>query len=172
MGAGVSKLVEHIKRHVVEVGGCWEWRAAVQKCGSTPVMRWEGKVKAVRRLLAIEQNLQFANGKLATSKCGNWMCVHPDHVHTVTRAKLQQRIAKEMQFHTNPLRMKKLAMQARKRSRLNEELAQEIREAEGTQRAIAARYGITQATVSCIKCGKTWRDYTNPFTALMKGLHK
>lgn len=135
-------------------------------------MRWDGKVGAVRRFLAAELGLDLRSGRLATSKCGNWLCVHPEHVQTITRAKLSARIAKERSYGTNPVRMQKLAENARARSKLNIQIAQEIREAEGSQRAIAKKYGISQHTVNSIKRGKTWRDYTNPFTQLMKGLFR
>lgn len=168
----MSKLIETIKKHAVEVAGCWEWHGAMQMCGATPVMRWEGKTGAVRRYLAIELGLDLRGGRLATCKCGNWICVNPDHVQTVSRRQLQLRVVKHTKFNTNPVRMMRIAEQARKRSKINMEIAQQIREAEGVQREIAKQYGVSQYTVSCIKRGKTWRDYTNPFTALMKGLFK
>lgn len=81
-------------------------------------------------------------------------------------------VSKESKYTSSPLRMKKLADKARENSKLNSELAAEIRDAEGTQREIAARFGISQATVSVIKRGKTWRDYFNPFIQLIGGLNK
>ena len=167
----MTRLLERVKNKVVEVGDCWEWQGAMQTTSPVPTMNFEGKVKPVRRHLAEAMGLPV-QGKLATYRCGNPLCVHPDHLMVITRKKLQQRIAKEFKHHTNPLRLKKLSDKARARSKLNMELAQAIRDAEGTQRDIAARFGITQATVSVIKRGVTWRDYTNPFTQLLGGLAK
>ena len=128
----------------------------------------EGKVKPVRRHIAEAMGLPV-QGKLATYRCGNPLCVHPDHLMVITRKKLQQRIAKEQSHQMNPLRRKKISDRARIHAKLTLEQAQAIRDAEGTQREIAKLFGITQATVSVIKRGVTWRDYTNPFTQLIGG---
>lgn len=165
----MTRLLERVKAKVVEVGDCWEWQGAMQTTSPVPTMNFEGKVKPVRRHLAEAMGLPV-QGKLATYRCGNALCVHPDHLMVITRKKLQQRIAKEFKHHANPIRLKKLSDKARARSKLTAELAQAIRDAEGTQRDIAAQYGVTQATVSVIKRGVTWRDYTNPFTQLLGGL--
>lgn len=167
----MSDLLQRIKNKIVEVGDCWEWQGAMQATSPVPTMNFNGKVKPVRRHIAEAMNLKV-EGKLATYRCGNPLCVHPDHIAVITRKKLQQRIAKEFKHHTNPLRLKKLSDKARARGKLTAELAQSIRDAEGTQRQIAAQFGVTQATVSVIKRGVTWRDYTNPFTQLLGGLNK
>jgi hypothetical protein len=167
----MTRLLERVKAKVIEVGDCWEWQGAMQSRSPVPTMNFEGKVKPVRRHLAEAMDLPV-QGKLATYKCGNPLCVHPDHLMVITRKKLQQRIAKEFKHHSNPLRLKKLSDRARAHSKLTVELAQAIRDAEGKQRDIAAQFGVTQATVSVIKRGVTWRDYTNPFTQLLGGLTK
>jgi hypothetical protein len=163
-----------VQRHVVEVGECWEWQAALQWNSPVPVINYNGKVAPVRRHIAqYILKLPLEGGKLATCNCGNKLCVNPAHVVLITRKKLQQRIAKESRHLVNPVRMKKLSDRARAaQAKLTLQQALEIRDAEGKQRDIAARYGITQATVSAIKRGKTWRDYSNPFAQLIGGLNK
>ena len=167
----MTKLIDQVRKHVEEVGDCWEWTGALQPCGSTPTINYNGRAGAVRRFLAIEAGMAV-KGKVVTSKCGNPLCVCPEHVQVVTRRTLQQRIAKERRYQTNPVRLKKLSERARANSKLNLELVQQIREAEGKQRDIAKRFGISQPTVSVIKRGVTWRDYTNPFAQLIGGLNK
>lgn len=164
----MTKLLERIQSHVIEVGECWEWQGSLQSKSPTPTMNFKNQVKPVRRHLAEAMELKL-DGKLVTYKCGNPLCVHPDHIIAITRKKLQQRIAKEQAHHLNPLRRKKISDAARKNGKLTPELAQAIRDADGTQREIAKQFGITQATVSVIKRGVTWRDYTNPFTQLIGG---
>lgn len=167
----MDQLIERIRRHIEEVGDCWEWQGAMQSAAPVPVMNYKQSVMPVRRLIAIERGV-IVKGKFATYRCGNQLCVNPDHVIVVTRQKLQKRIAAETKYQINPVRMQKLATFARARGKLTLELAQAIRDAEGSQRDIAKRFGVTQATVSVIKRGKTWRDYTNPFTQLIGGLNK
>jgi hypothetical protein len=164
----IDQLIERLRKHSEEVGECWEWHGATQTQAPTPMMRFNERSIPVRRAIAIARGMQI-EGKLATHKCGNPLCVNPDHVTLVTRRKLQQRNALTIRYQTNPVRMQKLAQKARSKAKLTMELAEQIRQAEGTQREIAAAYGITQATVSVIKRGKTWRDYTNPWAGLIGG---
>jgi len=167
----MDELIERVRLHIDEIGDCWEWNGATQSNSPTPAINWKRKVQPVRRLLASEMGKQIT-GKFVTCKCRNELCVNPDHLLIVTRKRLQEMLAKERNYQVSPVRMKKLADKARLTSKLTVELAAEIREAEGTQRAIAARYGVTQSTVSVIKRGKTWRDYSNPFAQLIGGLNK
>ena len=105
---------------------------------------------------------------LVTVKCANRLCVNPEHVITVTRQQLQQRTAKVTQLHTNPARCRKLAQSARRKGKLSEAQVAEIRAIDGMkQRDIAALYGITQSTVSAIRRGAKWKDYSNPYLQLM-----
>lgn len=128
-------------------------------------MNYKGKVGPVRRHIVEDRGVPL-QGKLATHSCGNQMCVNPDHVVLISRKRLQARLATETQYQVNTLRRKRLADKARTRSKLTLDLALQIRDAEGTQRQIAVLFGVSQATVSAIKLGKTWRDYTNPWTQL------
>ncbi len=167
----MEALAQLIRSRCEEFGDCWEWRGALQSCGVTPMMNYKRRVVGVRRLIAEHQGHDL-KGKVATYKCGNELCVNPDHVQVLTRKRLSKRITQVNKYHTNPVRMKKLADQARKNSKLNMDLVCQIREATGTQREIAARFGVSQATVSVILRGVTWREYTNPFTQLIGGLNK
>jgi hypothetical protein len=161
----VKPLLDRIRDLTIEVGECWEWQGAVQSNSPVPTMNYKGKVAPVRRHIAEERGVPLQD-KLATHSCGNQLCVNPDHVVLITRKRLQARIAKETLYQLNAIRRKRLSDNARTRSKLTLEVALQIRDAEGTQRQIAAQFGVSQATVSAIKLGKTWRDYNNPFSQL------
>jgi HNH endonuclease len=165
----MTPLQKEVKNRCIINGECWEWTGAIQPHGSTPTMRWDHRVGGVRRFLAIDLEMDVTK-KVVTHKCGNPACVNPDHIMVAKRRKLQQRIAKERNYQTNPLRMKRIADKARENSKLNLEIVNQIRLASKTQRQIAAEFGITQGTVSAIRSGRTWRDYSNPFTALVGAL--
>lgn len=158
-------LIEQIRKHIVEEGDCWNWTGAVQTCGSVPTMNYKRKVGAVRRFILEEQGVDLSK-RLATYTCGNPLCVNPEHVAPATRRAVQRRTTEEQGHQQGLLRRKKLADNARKRAKLNPELARQVREADGTQDQIAERFGISQATVSVIKRGVTWKDYSNPFAGL------
>ena len=162
----MSDLIERIQRHIVEEGDCWNWTGALQGCGCVPTMNYQRKVGSVRRFVLLAQGKAPVGKMLATYTCGNTLCVNPEHTAWVTRKTIQQRNAKDLGYMTSPVRMKRISDKARQRSKLDLNRALAVRHADGTQRDIAARFGISQATVSKIKRGETWRDYTNPFARL------
>lgn len=165
----MKELIERVRKRIDEVGDCWEWNGSMQSNSITPQMHYKNRVLPVRRILAAEMGLKI-EGMLVTCKCRNELCVNPDHLMVVTRQKLSLMVAKRRNYNINPVTLKKLSDSSRRYAKLTPELAAEIREAEGVHRDIAARYGVSQPTVSSIKRGATWRDYTNPFSQLFKGL--
>lgn len=163
----ITWLLPYLQARSDEVGECWEWRGAVQQLSRSPVMRHDGRPQAVRRVIAQTLELKV-EGRYATARCCNPLCVNPEHVITVTRQQLQQRTAKVTQMHTNPARCRKLAQSARRKGKLSEAQVAEIRAIDGMkQRDIAALYNITQSTVSAIRRGAKWKDYSNPWLQLM-----
>jgi hypothetical protein len=163
----MNPLIERIYKHVEEDGECWNWTGALQACGASPVMRWQGKTASVRRLIMLDKTQsRIRKNWLASYRCGNPMCVHPEHMGWTFRGPIQRRTTDEQQYHIDVMRCKKLSDKARAKGKLTLELATEIRMAEGNQRQIAAQYGVSQATVSAIKIGKTWRNYSSPFAGL------
>ena len=164
----MNLLIQTIYKHVEEEGDCWNWTGALQSCGSVPTMRWQGKTGAVRRFILIDRGGPSpTRNLLATYTCGNPQCVHPDHMIWTSRKKIQKRTVAEQNYTGDVLRCKKLADKARTKGKLTLELATEIRMTDGNQHHIAAQFGVSQATVSAIKRGKTWRSYGgNPFAGL------
>lgn len=163
------KLEQYLRERSDEVGECWEWTGAVQQATNCPIMRYEGRPQAVRRAIAVELGLQL-EGRLASSRCANALCVNPAHVVMLTRKQLQARTARVTHLHANLARNRKLAAKARQAAKLTEAQVAEIRTIEGMkQRDIAALYGITQATVSAIRRGVKWKDYSNPWLQLLGG---
>ena len=162
----MNELIARIYKHVEEEGECWNWTGALQSCGASPVMRWKGKTNSVRRLIMLERGPNQPT-MLATYTCNNPMCVHPEHTAWALRRTVQRRTTTEQGHQNAVLRCKKLSDKARAKGKLTLELASAVREAEGVQHEIAVRFGISQATVSAIKTGKTWRNYGgNPFAGL------
>lgn len=160
-------LIEKIRRNSVENGDCWYWTGALQTTGSVPTMNHMGRVGAVRRFILLEQGVDLGN-RLATYTCGNWKCVNPDHVAPATRRALQVRVSAELGYASNPARRKKLSDNARTRAKITQEIANEIRAAEGSQREKAERYNLSQSTISRIMRGTNWIEYSNPFAGLMR----
>ena len=132
-------LINYVKKRSEEIGDCWEWTGALQQCGTTPTMRYQQQTISVRRLL----------------------------LELITRKRLTKRIAANFANSISLMRKAHISISMRQRSKLTAALAEEIRQADGKQRDIAKRYGVSQSTVGGIKNGRTWRDYLNPFAQLI-----
>lgn len=160
-------LVELIRKHVVEEGDCWNWTGALQTCGSVPTMNYGGKVGAVRRFILEERGVVLGK-RLATYTCGNKLCVNPEHTGPATRRAVQVRSAETLGHLANPARRKKLSDNARKRAKITQEIADQVRAADGTQKQKAEIFGISQSQISRIMRNKNWLRYDNPFAGLMR----
>lgn len=163
----MSLLLDRVRAKCVEDGDCWEWKGATQtRRRVTPVMKWEGKCRIVRQLLVLAKGID-PTGKVCTYKCGNPLCVNPDHLEVITKRKMGKRVNAMMKPNTNAMFRAKMAKAMRSRSKLTPEMVEQIRNAEGSQYEICERFNVSQQTISDIKRGRTWRDYSNPFTQLM-----
>jgi hypothetical protein len=116
----------------------------------------------VRRVVAIALGHNLGE-KVATYKCGNHKCCNPAHLTVMTNNELAKRSTKIKINYAHPLRRHRVAAARRAKSKLDFERVRAIREDPRTQREIAAEHGITQQTVSLIKRGEMWRDYTDVF---------
>ena len=164
----MDELIERIRKHIDEVGECWEWTGSQQSHAPTPMMNWKGRVRCVRRVIAEHKGLVVNSKLLATCSRRNELCVNPDHIVMITRRKLATLVVDETGFQKDLVRKKKLADKARARAKLTMEQVEQIRAADGLQKDIAALFGVTQPTISAIKRGAIWRDYSNPWKGLIK----
>lgn len=159
--------LEAIRANCDEVGDCWEWRGALD--GSAPVMRPAGsrKLVPVRRAVMTLAGKSIGDGRLACAKCGNERCVNPEHAVALTRQQLQQRTATVTQYGRSLARTAKLAHARRLRSHLTDEVVAQMRASGLSTRAAAAAYGCGQTAAADILAGRTWRDYSSPFAAIV-----
>lgn len=165
-----SDVIQRVQARCHEVGECWEWTGALQQAGCTPTISWQGRPMGVRRLVMLSMGVEVGT-RVVTARCGNRLCVAPEHLQAVTRAVLSRRTCKATDY-SSLARSMRLAQRVRAshRAKLSPEIAAEIRASEGvTQRELAARYGVSQYAISCVIRGRTWRDYYSPFAQLLFG---
>lgn len=167
MSDDLSAFILQMQGLCKERDGHWEWIGATTSKGATPIMNWRGKSVMVRRTLLRLKGIDVT-GKRATYGCNNPRCVNPSHITTATCSQLRRRDAKNRPRDALWRANISKAVRA-KRGKLTDQMVAEIRAADGTQRQIAARYGIAQATVSSIRRGVKLVDYTNPINALVAG---
>lgn len=99
--------------------------------------------------------------------CGDRLCVNDAHLVQSTISKIAIKAAKRGAFSSLSKGLK-IAMTKRGTMKLTEAQAREIRHSTETGPVLAARYGIDKSQANKIKRGEAWRDYSNPFAALMR----
>ena len=128
-------------------------------------MRFAGRIVLVRRQLMVYVG-QDPGDRICVARCGSALCVNPDHLVSISRRQFYKRSRKTRVLSVTAYT--RLAARNRARSKLNEELAAAVREAEGRQVDIAARFGITQGAVSLIRRGLRWANLTSGWHFLMR----
>ena len=158
-------LIEKIQRHVTIEGDCWEWHGCMQ--GSIPMMKHDGKVANVRRLVLIDRGVPMT-GFIATYTCGNPACVNPDHTGRSNNTQLNRRIVADMSSATNTLRSKRIAETMReKHAKLSQADVDQIRASDEKEKDLATRYGVSEGLIGRIRRGQTWKTFSaSPFAGL------
>lgn len=152
-------LLEKVLANSREDADCLVWARGC--CNGHPAMRWAGKTQLVRRLLWVESRGTIPAGRVVRLSCGTVNCVNPAHLKLST----YKAIAKEcgaMGLMSGPVRSANIAAvkRAGKQARISQEDARAIRTSEETGHKLAARYGISQATVSKIKLNQVRREFS------------
>lgn len=158
-------LIEKIQRHITPDGDCWQWHGCMQ--GAIPMMKHDGKVANVRRLVLIERGVPM-KGHIATYTCGNPVCVNPEHTSRSTRTQMNRRIMANMNTATNTLRIKRIAEAKRRTdSRLSQTDVDQIRASDDRYEDLAARFGVSKSLIGRVRRGEVWRTFSaSPFSGL------
>lgn len=123
--------------------GCWEHTGAPSSAGYSQCFSQQRGVQNAHRVSYEVHFGPVQPGTVVRHTCCNKRCVNPDHLCAGTH-------------HAN---MQDLSdSQSHPQRKLTQLQAREIRESSDSQRALAARYGVTQVVISNIKAGKTYRE--------------
>lgn len=149
----------HEKYIVNEKTGCWDWVRAKDTKGYGH-MKVRGFHFIASRLSFLIHNGYLPDDLMVCHSCDNPGCVNPGHLWLGTaKGNMQDMISKGRQ------RWVSRRGEENPRAVLSESQAREVIEliAAGlNNRAIAKRYGVTHASISNIRRGKTWRELPRP----------
>lgn len=159
-------LADKLDQHCEEQGDCMLWGGPlVQR--KFPVLNVERKKLYVKRH-AMQLMGHVLGRKVVTSKCCNQLCVNPEHLVLVTKAKMvEMTVAAHGGNLNTPASKAKIAAALRARSPLTQEEVADIRNSNDSIRTIARRHDISQACAYMLRRGLWRRDYNaTPFTGL------
>lgn len=159
------KVSERIRPFVVEDGDCLRW---IGGCSNGhPSIRIGGKSVLVRRALFAEAGGAIPSGQILRVTCGMPRCVNRAHwkLTTYKAVAIECGAAGLMSGH---LRSAKIAAAKRagSQAKITDADAAAIVSSDETGVVLAARYDISETTVSRIRLGKRRRNFSSPWAAL------
>lgn len=126
--------------------GCLIWLGAFNTQGYGNV-RVNGVTMRTHRASYELHNGPIPDGLFVCHTCDNTSCINPEHLYAGTRRQNTDDAVIRLRFRTRK-------GEASNKAKISDTVAREIFEAKGSQRKLAAKYGICQTAVSYIKRGK------------------
>lgn len=166
------QTLELLMKRTIEEGECWLWQGYSHN--KTPQVSHGGKMMPVRRVFSLLLDKNYPEGGFITVKCGNQMCVNPDHARHYTLKKFSAYRAKKAaeSYLGNHMRAVKIQQYKRATSaKLTQEQADAIRISTEPSRVEAVKYGVDKTVICRIRANKSWVNLSainNPFAALIR----
>ena len=157
---------ERMKKLMVEDADCLIWTGGLACHGGHPKFTARGlETTGCRRIVYRAVHGRLPGKMQVTTKCGNRLCLNPEHLELITKAEVRRRQP------PNALRVANSAKAMReKHAKLTMEKAREIRESTETFDALAAKYGVNRSRIAKIKNGEAWQDFSSPMTSMFTSL--
>lgn len=156
-----------IRARCDEEGDCWIWRDGTTQEGYPIFKPYGCKCTLVRRAAFVLAGGHLKSRQPVVSSCGDRRCVNPEHLSTSTLSKIAKSAAKRGAWG-GQIRRAAISAAQRKRSKINLEIAAEIRASSEASKVLSARFGVDKSLICRIRSGRAWRDYSSPFAGLMR----
>lgn len=160
-----NEFLAKVKSMCHDEGECWIWAGATNPSG-IPLIRSGRSSQSARRLVYIA-----TTGAVLTSrdhvraKCGEKLCVCPDHAFVQDVAVARKAQGKAGQYSTITMRISR-AHSGRKRAKLTHADHEAIRSSNAKQDDLAAEYGVHRSYISAIQRGAVSFAHPTPFAGL------
>jgi len=140
-----------------EEGECWLWKQSLTHgYGRVELAGMEGMYAHTVAWIAVRGPVPA--GKRLVNLCGQKNCCRPLHWSPMTIREQNLHYVK-LGAWRGPDRSRKIALAMRaKRSPLTPEIVSEIRAGSEAAHAMAAKFGVSKATIYKIRAGTSWRD--------------
>jgi hypothetical protein len=162
------QTLEGLYLRTVEEGDCRIWLGALS--GQYPYCRHGGEMMPVRKAIVLITGMHMIpRARYFVAKCGNNRCIEASHI--VQRTIEQHLSLAGKRSHKSAMsavRREKILAKARARSKINFDIAREIRAGAEPATVMGARYGVGPSTACAIRRGDSWQEPLGIFSGLLK----
>lgn len=144
------------------MSGCWLWLGTERGSNGYGSLKVDGKLIAAHRYSYQRHVSEIPAGLLVLHRCDNPACVNPNHLFLGTdQDNSDDKVKKQRQARGAALvkaqAKNKARGEANGNSRLTSAQVEEIRAMPLPQRAMAKKFGVSQAIISKIKRKEAWK---------------
>lgn len=141
--------------------GCWLWNGSQQGSNGYGRLKVDGKPQMAHRVSYRLFKGEIPDGYVVMHSCDTPLCVNPSHLSVGTPQNNEndkKRKGRQAKGKSLSLAQENYLKRGEKSKshKLKEHQVNEIKQMTIPQRQIAKIFGVTQATISLIKTGKTW----------------
>jgi hypothetical protein len=151
---------------VEEEGECWIWTGSTSN--GYPTVKRNRENLYVRSLIWGYTGKTRRPGENITAECGNKLCINPACLKARSISRINRDAAKRGAWKSAS-RALKISISRRKNpaaTKINIDIAREIRTSEEPSRALAERFGVSKTLVGAIRRGDVWSDHANMWSRL------
>jgi len=157
MAANQHNSLPILSRYIVDERGCWIYQGEITRRGYGSItlgQRRDGNRVRIGAHRYFYQQLvgPIPDGMKACHKCDVPACVNPEHIFLGTDKDNIRDMHHKGRYHHAGAKGERNHF-----AKITEETARAILAAEGTQKTIAAKYGVAQTTVQAIKVRRIWK---------------
>ena len=156
-------FIERIRGRCEIDGDCWIWQGVADN--DRPRVRHGTRFITVRRQMLVELGHRVRRNDVAVAKCKTPLCVNPDHVIAVSRARLVTEYSQKM---PTSIRREINRASAKSRRKLSDEDVAEIIVSDAPGRELAEQYDVSESTISAYRTGRKTRAVSNMWQQLMR----
>ena len=163
-----TQTIESLLARTEEVGECMEWQGYVGN--GSPQVSHNGKITTVRKLMRQLQGVPLVKGSSVGTRCGNPLCVNPDHLIERNARQHAQMMASKIDFRS-PVRTAKLQRAAAGRRKISAEGIAIALSDPRPAAQLAPELGVHRSLIARIRRGQAHRQVNasiNPFAGLMR----
>lgn len=160
-----APTMEQLLAQCLEEGDCLLWPGRMTNSGH-PVHCAGGQKLLVRRAVFEARHGWAPTGRVVvTDTCGNTACCNADHLVALTRSKLVARSYRGRNLAAE-YGKRQAAIVRTGRTKLNLDVARQIRCDERTHQQMAEALGVSASLIAKIRQGQIWREPAGVFSGL------